>query len=246
MKLNNIKDKFENREIQPSVDSWEKLSNRLDTVEKKERKPMVIWFSAIAAILVLGLIVVPSLFFNDSMEPLENPIVIENPADKETILKDEIKEPASATSNKKTEAIATTEAETVKTTKQPKANKRQPIITEKIKAIITNDIAFETPEKDQLEILETQDAIASQESNVEELQMTAPISEADALLNNALKNLKVQNTAVASSTTINPNKLLRETEWDLEARNRNRLENTLLDGLGKLKREAVALIDRNQ
>jgi hypothetical protein len=70
-------------------------------------------------------------------------------------------------------------------------------------------------------------------------------SESDILLNKALQKLKVERTAVVETSGINPQKLLRETEWDLEARNHNRLENTLLDGLSRLKREAVALIDRN-
>ncbi|MEP2970208.1 MAG: hypothetical protein ABJO82_11775, partial [Nonlabens ulvanivorans] len=62
MKLNNIKNTFEKREIKPSAGSWDVLSARLDEDDKKSKKPVVIyWLSAIAAIFIAALLLYPSL-----------------------------------------------------------------------------------------------------------------------------------------------------------------------------------------
>jgi hypothetical protein len=68
--------------------------------------------------------------------------------------------------------------------------------------------------------------------------------EADMLLERAMGKLKTQQTGVASKT-VDPAKLLLETQWDIDAEKRNRVENILLDQFGKLKAQAIAIIDRN-
>ncbi|WP_194850980.1 hypothetical protein [Nonlabens antarcticus] len=253
MKLNNIKNKFEGREIQPSADSWEKLSQRLDSEKTKSKKPIIFWLGAIAAVLVLGLTMVPSLFVADSETQADQKIVIEEPAiensDTETKLQKPI--PVIQDQNNSVAASEGKEPQPATNEAKPKAPKarvvQDPFLNQK------NEIAFEEVKEQ-----ESKSAISKPNIIIEDVAAVAqnnnanPISESDALLNKALENIAIKNkgqtTGIAANKTrsINPQKLLRETEWDLEAQRRNRLENTLLNGLGRLKREAVALIDRNQ
>ncbi|SCY24381.1 hypothetical protein SAMN05192588_1842 [Nonlabens sp. Hel1_33_55] len=254
MKLNNIKDKFEDREIQPSADSWERLSQRLDTGEKKSKKPVILWLSGIAAVLILGWIAAPAFFAFQTSQPVDNVLVIEESntiEDASNGNKDEEIEISSDLNDSDREAIVSSDIQKESQGSRVKEKRQTPVVKEVGKASVKNDIAFETVEKQKEGNLVIQDVIANKETTAVEMQMTAPISEADRLLNDALKRIgsKSQiNTGVASNgkPSIDPQKLLRETEWDLEDQKRNLFENTLLDGLGRLKREAVALIDRNQ
>lgn len=253
MKLKNIKDKFDDREIQPSSDSWERLSSRLDGEKKSSRKPLVIWFSAIAAVIVLGLTIVPALSFNNDVEPIKNQMVIEDDSnEKNTEQKDET-EIINAPVQNFESSIVDNNKEVIKTERKPEAAIRKPARNQNQKNQRT-DLAIQKPKVDLLKTEELETAIALETPSISETKaIDSQLSEADKLLNAALNRLSVESSnastngiAANNSKSINPQKLLRETEWDLEANKRNRLENTLLDGLGRLKREAVALIDRNQ
>ncbi|BAO54347.1 hypothetical protein [Nonlabens marinus] len=239
MKLNDIKNKFEDREIQPSAGSWDRLSKRLDNNDKNSKKPILLWLAAAAAILVLGLTVVPSLFFNTEVTPIDNQMVQETPEveipETHESMEVETENQTIPEVYREQEAIATvenTKKATQKTTKTPSATKFQ-----------NQDIILEQPKKAMAISTDTQTGVAQVAPGIEEdKNPETPINEADALLNKALQKIQLKE---ATATTINPEKLLRETEWDLMDKKHNRLENTLLDGLGRLKREAVALIDRN-
>ncbi|MEP2969813.1 hypothetical protein, partial [Nonlabens ulvanivorans] len=75
-----------------------------------------------------------------------------------------------------------------------------------------------------------------------EKQLTAE-EEMELLLNKAMGKVEVTEVAVK---TINPDKLLRETEWDIESDNRSKLQNSIQGGLNFLRAEAVAIVDRNK
>ncbi|KQC32802.1 hypothetical protein AAU57_05355 [Nonlabens sp. YIK11] len=252
MKLNNIKNKFDDREIQPSADSWDRLSERLSTIEKKKKQPVVLWLSGIAAILILGLLAAPAILFNDTIDPTGSEIVIEETSTQQKDLDLEAMEPVPVIKEQPQDAVAITDKDAavtdeVKAKRVPLESKKLPIQPKKV-----TDIAS-IERKD--EIIE-QNAIAASTTDFNtqetvEQEDTSSLNEVDQLLDNAMKKIarkkQINNSVAAiSSSSVNPQKLLRETEWDIEAQNRNKLENTLLDGLGRLKREAVALIDRNQ
>lgn len=249
MKLNNIKNKFEDREIQPSADAWDRLSTRLDGEENKSKKPLVYWISAVAAIFILGLMIVPTLM-NDNEGGLDNAIVIDTPEIEEVIKKEDTVDQQVMPSSSiiKDEAIVATKTEKAIDIKEAVTiKKKKPVVPVKVMVNKNSDIALTIISKKPIEIDPIQEAVAQRELPDTIVKEAIPVkSEADALLDRALINIKNQSTAVAARREINPQRLLRETEWDLQAQKRNRLENTLLDGLGRLKREAVALIDRNQ
>ena len=73
----NIKDKLENRTIQPSNEAWSKLKNRLDeTQEPKNNKPFF-WIGLAASIV--GVLFVVSQFFGDAQKEQIEPAIVINP-----------------------------------------------------------------------------------------------------------------------------------------------------------------------
>ncbi|QXP70116.1 hypothetical protein H0I29_16100 [Polaribacter sp. R2A056_3_33] len=79
----NIKNKFQNRTINPSASAWERLSTKLDEQPKAKKKGWFFYVGAAASILLL--VSVGFLFFNknEDVKPIE--IIVENPIDTITI-----------------------------------------------------------------------------------------------------------------------------------------------------------------
>jgi hypothetical protein len=57
-----LKDKLEKRTLSPSADGWSKLSERLDTDEKKSKNPLFWWLSIAAGLIIMMAISIQ--FFN--------------------------------------------------------------------------------------------------------------------------------------------------------------------------------------
>ncbi|WP_300434088.1 hypothetical protein [Christiangramia sp.] len=72
-----IKEKLEEREIQPSTGSWDTLNSRLNKTRKSSGKKW--WVSSVAAVVVLLIV---SMVFVNLEEQFSNPVV-ENPVEKE-------------------------------------------------------------------------------------------------------------------------------------------------------------------
>ncbi len=252
MKLKNIQDKFEDREIQPSIHTWDKLSQRLDQEDKKKKKPVLFWVAAVAAILVLGLLIIPSLLMQEVVKENNQQLVIEEPVQEveETTLPER-----DVMIDQNAESIADVEVEN-----DPVKNQSQTITTSlalKTVPATPTGIALEEPTRENNEVLNANSTVTMQTSNpmagIEQAlsgETTDELSEADRLLNQAMLQIKkkraVDVAAVATSKKLDPGKLLRETEWDLEYQRQRRLENSLLDGLGRLKREAVVFLEGEQ
>jgi len=65
----NIREKLEGREIEPSSDAWKKLSERLDENSKKKNNN-TIWYTIAASII--GVLIAVSVFSNRGDETIEN------------------------------------------------------------------------------------------------------------------------------------------------------------------------------
>ena len=57
-----LKDKLEKRTLSPSAEGWSKLSERLDTDEKKSKNPLFWWLSIAAGLIIMMAISIQ--FFN--------------------------------------------------------------------------------------------------------------------------------------------------------------------------------------
>jgi transcriptional regulator of met regulon len=243
MKPKYIKQDFNKREIAPSHDSWERLSARLENVDKKKKRPLMYWISAVAAILIVALSASQLLFpvmdggtvekvtlvnennttdteskkdpvFKETKEmDLNTPVTQQESFDHQNDAKSFIN-PGQKTANK----TSFTSRVALKGTKQQQVA---------AVSIDLKKIAIKTVEM-------PHDAMAHNGIN----NLTV-VQEVELLLEEAFAKAETKNRV---SQSINPEQLLRETEWDIEADRHNRINDGLKSGLGKLKNEAFALI----
>ena len=70
----NIKDKLEKRTLSPSAEGWSKLSNRLDTDQKKSKNPIFWWLSIAAGLIIM--IALSAHFFKSNIEKDNSPQMV--------------------------------------------------------------------------------------------------------------------------------------------------------------------------
>ncbi|PQJ30954.1 hypothetical protein BST92_02960 [Nonlabens arenilitoris] len=256
MKLNNIKNTFEKREIKPSAGSWDALSARLDEDDKKSKKPVVIyWLSAIAAIFIAALLLYPSLTNDALMDSDNNEVVNTLPLDEDINSNDMmfVEPKLDETENSDVASTVNTDVHindessnnVIKNQSIAQNNKQPKTVNSKLKNDIqtvqnsASAIVIDEP----LSNVNEDTAMASvPDQHIIEKQLTAE-EEMELLLNKAMGKVEITEVAVK---TVNPDKLLRETEWDIESDNRSKLQNSIQGGLNFLRAEAVAIVDRNR
>ncbi|WOI21842.1 hypothetical protein [Nonlabens ulvanivorans] len=255
MKLNNIKNTFEKREIKPSAGSWDVLSARLDEDDKKSKKPVVIyWLSAIAAIFIAALLLYPSLS-NETIINSDDKIVNTLPLNTDNAKDDLLIVEPKLERDKNIDVASTVNTEVqnnddsnnnaIKNQSIAQNNKQPKTVNSKVKdqAINVQNPASSLNIDKALSKGNEDTAMASvSNQHIIEKQLTAE-EEMELLLNKAMGKVEVTEVAVK---TINPDKLLRETEWDIESDNRSKLQNSIQGGLNFLRAEAVAIVDRNK
>ncbi|GAK76401.1 hypothetical protein JCM19296_1998 [Nonlabens ulvanivorans] len=255
MKLNNIKNTFEKREIKPSAGSWDVLSARLDEDDKKSKKPVVIyWLSAIAAIFIAALLLYPSLS-NEAIINSDDKIVNTLPLNTDNAKDDLLIVEPKLERDKNIDVASTVNTEVqnnddsnnnaIKNQSIAQNNKQPKTVNSKVKdqAInVQNPASFLNIDKALSKGNEDTAMASVSNQHIIEKQLTAE-EEMELLLNKAMGKVEVTEVAVK---TINPDKLLRETEWDIESDNRSKLQNSIQGGLNFLRAEAVAIVDRNK
>ncbi|GAK89950.1 hypothetical protein JCM19297_572 [Nonlabens ulvanivorans] len=253
MKLNNIKNTFEKREIRPSAGSWDVLSARLDEDDKKSKKPVVIyWLSAIAAIFIAALLIYPSLTNDALINSDNNEVVNTLPVDVDITNEDMIivepkLENTDVASTVNTEVQNNDESgnNAIKNQSIAQNNKQPKTANSKVKDQVIN---VQNPASsfniDEPLSKGNEDTVMASvpDQHIIKKQLTAE-EEMELLLNKAMGKVEVTEVAVK---TINPDKLLRETEWDIKSDNRSKLQNSIQGGLNFLRAEAVAIVDRNK
>ena len=252
MKLNNIKKSFDQRTIEPSPGSWDKLSQRLDNEQKTSKRPYLYWLGAVAAILIVALVAIPIMTKSGHKVPAgvvkqDKEIAPEKAVKESTGIKNrlQIKDTIPATNNVQETAIVL-QKKPVNTSILNSSSTT--LIIKKQHVVATVNTKQETTNKPVISNVQNEVAVQAIVKEIPQVKtqttkLTAA-QEADMLLERAMGKLKTQQTGVASKT-IDPAKLLLETQWDIDAEKRNRVENILLDQFGKLKAQAVAIIHRN-
>ncbi len=262
MKLDEIKRGFEEREIQPSAGAWDKLSGKLDKENKKSRKSYLYWVGAVAAAIVIALMLYPVLTDSFSTEPLPSEQMVD--ADQDTVNERENDGTLADDNHQNSELVVKEHTEKAGAVDEKEgstgfANAPAASSVAQVTAPVTSEekyavrllekkkkTAQNTPAS-QIKKLKI-DAIAGIEQpqqKPENADIFTAQKEAGELLNSLLDNSKIETTEVAAHS-IKPEQLLRETEWDLEAERRDRLNRGINQGLGILKNEAFALIGVDQ
>ena len=252
MKLSSIKKSLGERVIAPSPASWDKLAQRLDNEQKTKKRPYLYWLGAVAAAVVVALMIIVPVFsnsadsINDSFVKQDVKPVIENKLDTpKPDVSDENNVADIKTKQTQEKAVATQTTKTVTSKKLQQTTLRQS--NSQLAHSETSNQEVENKKAVQV-ITNRNTAVAVQKQkevvmvNAVTTKLTAA-QEADLLLERAMKKTQLQTTI--TSAKVDPAKLLMETQWDIEADRRNRVENILQDQFGKLKAQAVAIIIKN-
>lgn len=240
----NIREKLQERELQPSSNAWSKLESQLDNNDKASKSNNKLWFAiaaSIAAILIVG-----ALVFNpnnkkasnvvvedaNSIEPesnvdtfkensiiQENNIVEKEESYKEVIKPNEIsrKSHRSISEEKKvtTQAVASTETKAIETSIEDIKTKETPSF---IEAKVTEVVA--------------------QVKNRE----TITVEEVDALLLKAQREIQAERILNESKTQIDATALLQDVEGELERSFRDKVFEALGENFNSIR---TAVIERN-
>ena len=250
-----LKDKLEKRSLEPSADSWAKLSERLDADEKKSRNPWF-WWMGIAAGFVIMLAIAVQAFGSKDAQNID-PVLVE---DKNIEYKTEDQKPD--VNNENTIELAVEdepveiENENIESVKQPEiinyktVTNKKPISKpqlatindkEKVKVkVLTDNNQAEDIIKKEAIINTTAVAKAIESFKPENTSVTD--REVDSLLKLASKELFKDKLKKETRNTVNANDLLLEVEEDMGQSFRSKVFEALKDSYETVK---TAVAERN-
>lgn len=258
----NIREKLEGRELQPSPYAWEKLSGKLDANEGQGSNK-ALWY-AVAASFV-GILIIASVFFSRNENPSDNTtdFVEVNTSEKEVINNDDELERIDKVSEDKSTEIASEEIKEVVPKKiktqeivKPIQNKKEVILDKLIQnktseAVAKVEIPIQKKHENVIEnevYLSKEDIILNEKvkevvARVEQLKKdntSISVEDLDALLANAQR--EIQRERILSSKKVDPEALLGDVEWELEQSFRDKVYYALGDGFQFIK---TAVVERN-
>lgn len=262
-----IKEKLEQRTIQPSHNTWERLTSELDEKEDEKKGVSKIWFYAIAASLV-GILIVTSFFTKDN-ETFRNTVVeIENPVKKETKidvvenkieaiqeLKDVEKNNIEVSDNQNTHtevAASNTKSKITPVSTQTKNNKEKEVVLPR-KMQINEIVAVETlntqlqvktdvPGTISNEVINDKVVgIVAQVKQMEENNIEVTEEEINKLLQKAQR--EITSERIINSDKVSATALLQDVEAELDETFKERVFQALKTGFQKVK---TAVAERNQ
>lgn len=237
-----MQERLENRRLQPSEDSWDKLASRLDTAEKPSKNRF--WIYGIAASIVI-LISVGFVFVNESPIVQPTPKMVnqtENIQNKQSIEETPIENSMEQLNLKDKDsntevAFDKPDKEINPSTKPQRTNVPKKSLGQDIAKMNLAQAETQAPTPDINEITETVALTATVEDN----STSVTDKELDALLNTARASI-VQQEELEVKTADRANQLLQEIESDIEESFRSKMFEVLFNGY-KSVRTAVA--DRN-
>ncbi len=245
----NIKDKLEKRELQPSADAWIKLSKRIGNQEKKRQKKSIWWLGLAASIV--GIFLVATQFFNtDSVENITPEIVItpkvikQEESNQVAIENIEIIEEALNVndSNKELEVNQIIKKSTIT---ESDLNKNVVVV------VLENSVSKEKQEKTEpiniiqenltFEAQKIQDVVAQVQA-LKENNTIVTDEDINALLEQAQKEIRLQQLYDKNTGVVDANLLLQDVEADLDQSFRNKVFEAIKASYGTVK---TAVAQRN-
>lgn len=232
----NIKDKLEKRTIQPSADAWQTLASRLDAKNNKKKSPYYLWLGVAASIVAI-MFIASQLFVNNNNTTIETPVIVNT--NKETIKKIEsenvLHKKDVLTNNVEKESVKELNIKTPKSEKTEVAQltKQKEEKTVLPKEVIVNKTSFED--------LKVQQVVA-QIQGLKDKGESVTDKDIDALLDQAQKEITLQNIYNETTKTVDANALLQDVESDLQQSFRDKVFNALKSSYNTVK---TAVAERN-
>ena len=232
----NIKDKLEKRTIKPSADAWQTLASRLETKNNKKKSPYYLWLGVAASIVAI-MFIASQLFVNKNNTTIETPVIVNT--NKETIKKVEsqnvLQKKDVLTNNVEKESVKELNIKTPKSEKTEVAQltKQKEEKTVLPKEVIVNKTSFED--------LKVQQVVA-QIQGLKDKGESVTDKDIDALLDQAQKEITLQNIYNETTKTVDANALLQDVESDLQQSFRDKVFNALKSSYNTVK---TAVAERN-
>lgn len=242
----NLKEKLEQRRLQPSTAAWDKLKNKLETNQAKKSNK-TFWRLGIAASF-LGVLIVVSVFFNkkedntieqnivdieDTKIPNKSDSNISNELEQEVVLEEpKIDKATLKTIKKASELKAQIQQKQNELIKETSKDVLTQVKTESLNNIKENSIKAEA--KLSFEDLKLQEVVAK----VQELKKannTVSEAEINALLDQAQKEIALHKLYNESTKKVDANALLQDVEADLEQSFRDRAFKAIKSGYNYVK-----------
>ncbi len=253
---NNIKEKLEQRRLQPSTDAWKTLQSKLES-NASNKNNRTFWWLGIAASFV-GVLIMVSLFFNNDVKSDIDPIIVDVDS-VDQIEESQIVDQSNINSiNDKTDNLIdeTQKQETnEKNTslpilkKQLQKKQNQLTVKDSKEVLAQADIKGQTERKEDavltktitFEDLKVQEVLA-QINALKEANNQVTDAEIDALLDRAENEIKLQKLYDESTNTVNADALLQGVEADLDQSFRDRIFEAIKSGYKEVK---TAVVERN-
>ncbi|SDS58122.1 hypothetical protein [Gramella sp. MAR_2010_147] len=246
-----IKEKLDEREIQPSAESWEKLDSRLNRPEKSSGRK--VWIPSIAAIMLL---LIASLLFVNQQEQKSAPVV-ETPAEEKIQKKSkesQFEEPIELASEE-TSIDARSESEkivrnTAEKFVNPQRNQSAPKTTLASNPVQKRDVLMPVSienisEEVVVEVdlsLKVQELLASISKAEKKSGKRITESEVDALLAEAVKEISKNTPEKYSGNFVDAENLLADVEYDVDQSFRKEVFEFLKE---EFKKARTAVATRN-
>jgi len=248
----NLKEKLEQRRLQPSIKAWVTLQNKLDSNQKKQNNKTFWWFGIAASFV--GVLIVTSLFFNKKTDNTIEQHIVDAEAIKVPIKMD--------TDDSKKEVLIEEELKTEKPLTKPNKlviknksilqqqlqDQQNKLIKENVNEAIaqtdtkeeekvTNDKA-NVPKALSFEDIKLQEVVA-QVQELKKNNQAVSDAEIDALLNQAQKEITLYNLYNESTKKVDAEALLQDVEADLEQTFRERAFKAIKSGFEYVKTEVA-------
>ena len=255
----NIKEKLEQRRLQPSTEAWSKLSSRLDADQKKNKSPYYWWFGIAAS--VVALVFVSIIYFNDDIsESNALPEIVEeelsnDPAESNTeiLMPQEDNEVAveEVESIEEVNEIETPSKEEPKAVKKKSQFKPLNINELKTEEAIANtstekeiakDENDKQPVKKSPEMIQVDKVVAQINAIKNKNNNTVSDYQVDSLLKVAHKELLKERIFKEGTNVVDADALLQDVEEDLGQSFRSKVYEALKSGYSKVK---TAVAERN-
>ncbi len=246
-----IKDKLENRRIEPSDKAWSKLSEKLDEYESKSNNK-IIWWLGIAASLA-GVLLITNLFLKTGDSETVLPTLVETPAENSVEIK---VTPAKEIEDHKVEDLLKTEviSEAKSTVSNQPTTKSRNILKKSRNPILNrNSLAEKALENSQLENDVPQDSelivneqiingALAENTEVHDKQNIVTDSEIELLLQQAQKDLTINKIEMDNMSKVSASSLLQDVETDLDESFRDKIFTTIVSGYNVI---VTAVAERN-
>ncbi|MCB4798673.1 hypothetical protein [Neotamlana laminarinivorans] len=239
-----FKNKLEKRSLQPSVNAWEKLSNRLEKEEKQTNKKLY-WWLGVAASLV-GVALITTQFFNTGTGVKIDDETIEIVTQQEELQLEKIDDEVIVDNDNKEEPV---NKKYVK--KAQKVKKLKPAILTKVtntavaKVDSIDEIKTITPIQPKALLSFEEQKIQTVVAQIKILNESQQVTEADidALLKQAQRDIQLSKLINSETGVVDANSLLQDVEAELDQTFRMRVFEAIKDSYVTVK---TAVAQRNE